>query len=123
MDLEDVKTWNSSILPAKIAAYEPSGILTLILPNKSLVLQCENFHGAEHSENYLTVSVWANMDDCKELPLLIASLGQKPQCFMHVKSLPCKYTSNKFPWMTCAVPEDYLRTLGLEMEGKENVVQ
>ena len=37
VDLE-VETWNSSILPARIAAYEPRDILTLTLSNKSLVL-------------------------------------------------------------------------------------
>jgi hypothetical protein len=88
-------------------------ILTLILPNKSLILQCENSNGAKHSKDHFTVLVWATMDDCRHLPLLVVSTGQQPQCFKHVKCLPCKYTSNKFAWITCAVFKDYLRTLGV----------
>jgi hypothetical protein len=51
------------------------------------------------------------------MPLAVASKAEKPQSFQHVKSMTCKYTSNKFALMECSVLEDFLRTLCVEMEG------
>ena len=83
----------------------------------------ENFHGAKHRQDHFTGLVWVNTDCCKQMPLAVASKAEKPQWFKHTKSLTCKWTSNKSASMACAVFEDNLRTVCVEMGGGDTGVQ
>jgi hypothetical protein len=114
--MEEAETWNSSILPANIAAHKPRDILTLIL-SVSYGINGENFHGAKHRQDHFTGLLWANTDCCEQMPLAVASKAEKPPSFHHVESTTCKYTSNKFELMECTPFENYLRTLYVEKKG------
>jgi hypothetical protein len=52
--MEEAETWNSSILPANIAAHKPRDILTLMLSNMSYGINGENFHCAKHRQDHFT---------------------------------------------------------------------
>ena len=78
---------------------------------KTFTFKGEKYSGGKNIKERVTVLVGANMDGSKKLPLLMIGKSAKPKCFKSVRSLPVQYKSNKKPWMTSKLFENWLVTL------------
>ena len=68
------------------------------LPDKSLHYKDERCSGGKHSKVRLTGLAAGNATG-EKLPLFVIRKSAKPRCFSGVKSLPCRYRSQKKSWM------------------------
>ena len=68
------------------------------LPDKSLHYKDERCSGGKHSKVRLTGLAAGNATG-EKLPLFVIRKSAKPRCFSGVKSLPCRYRSQKRSWM------------------------
>ena len=71
------------------------GYLKICMPNKTLQLKGEKYHGGKTSKERLTVLVTSTMDGC----------------FKSVKYLPVEYRWNKKSWMTSQILVEWVRSL------------
>ena len=45
----------------------------------------------------------------EKLPMFVIGKSQKPRCFKHIKSLPCRYRAQKKSWMNSELFEEWVR--------------
>ena len=57
----------------------------------------------------------------EKLPMFVIGKSQKPRCFKHIKSLPCRYRVQKKSWMNSELFEEWVREQDekLENEGRK----
>ena len=84
------------------------GLFYRAQPNKSLHLKNENCVGGKHSKLRLAGLTGANAVG-EKLPLFVIGKSKKPQCFKHIKHLPCRYRSMKKSWMDSILFEEWVR--------------
>ena len=90
--------WKEIVLPTILSNYEPRnifnddefGLFYQALPKKTLRLKEEKCSGGKNSKIQLTGLAAANMIG-EKLPMFVIGKSQKPRCFKHIKSLPCRY--------------------------------
>lgn len=129
MAQDDVDEWKL-LLPKILADHQPKDIFNVdefglffnLLPDKTFTFRGETCHGGKRSKERLTVLAGANMDGSEKLPLLVIGKPKKPRCFKNIKVLPCRYENNKTAWMTCAIFEQYLRSLDARMGCKNRKI-
>ena len=103
---EVTASWSETYLPTILSKYELKdiysadefGLFYQALPDKSLHYKGERCHGGKHSKVRLTGLAAGNATG-EKLPLFVIGKYAKPCCFSGVKSLPCRYRSQKNSWM------------------------
>ena len=108
--------WKETVLPTILSNYEPRNILNAdefglfyqALPKKTLHLKGEKCSGGKNSKIRLTGLAAANMIG-EKLPMFVIGKSQKPRCFKHIKSLPCRYRAQKKSWMNSELFEEWVR--------------
>ena len=45
----------------------------------------------------------------EKIPMFVIGKSQKPRCFKHIKSLPCRYRAQKKSWMNSEFFEEWVR--------------
>ena len=108
--------WKETVLPTIISKYEPRnifnadefGLFYQALPKKTLNLKGEECSGGKSSKIRLTGLAAANMTG-EKLPMFEVGKSQKPRCFKHIKSLPCRYRAQKKSWMNSELFEEWVR--------------
>ena len=113
--------WKETVLPAIISNYEPRnifnadefGLFYQVLPKKTLNLKGEKCSAGKNSNIRLTGLTAANMIG-EKLPMFVIGKSQKPRCFKHIKSLPCRYRAQKKIWINSELFEEWVR----EQDGK-----
>ena len=103
---EVTASWSETYLPTILSKYELKdiynadefGLFYQALPDKSLHYKGERCHGGKHSKVRLTGLAAGNATG-EKLPLFVIGKYAKPRCFSGVKSLPCRYRSQKNSWM------------------------
>ena len=60
----------------------------------------------------------------EKLPMFVIEKSQKPRCFKHIKSLPCRYHAKKKSWMNSEFFEEWVREQDekFENEGRKVVL-
>ena len=99
---EMIASWSEAYLPTILSKYQLKDIYNAddfvlfyqALPDKSLHYKGERFSGGKHSKVRLTWLAAASAT-WKKLPLFVIGKSAKPYCFSGVKSLPCRYRSQK----------------------------
>lgn len=121
--LEEMQTRKYTNLPPRIAAYEFKDILTSTNSGYFMTifwisLRCYRVKPTMVQSTARTA--WSCLEGPKWMALKCCLVGtaQKPQCFRHVQSLPCIYTSNRSAWMTYMTFEDYLGALDAKTGSK-----
>ena len=108
--------WKETVLLTIISNYEPRDIFNAdefglsyqALPKKTLNLKREKCSGGKNSKIQLTGLAAANMVG-EKLPMFVIGKSQKPRCFKHIKSLPCRYRAQKKSWMNSELFEEWVR--------------
>ena len=108
--------WKETVLPTILSNYEPRnifnadefGLFYQALPKKTLHLKGEKCSGGKNSKIRLTGLAAANMIG-EKLPMFVIGKSQKPRCFKHIKSLPCRYRAQKKSWMNSELFEEWVR--------------
>ena len=102
--------WKENVLPTILSNYEPRNIFNAYqaLPKKTLHLKGEKCSGGKNSKIRLTGLAAANMIG-EKLPMFVIGKSQKPRCFKHIKSLPCRYRAQKKSWMNSELFEEWVR--------------
>ena len=103
---EMTPSWSETYLPTILSKYELKdiynanefGLFYQALPDKSLHYKGEHCNGGKHSKVRLT-GLAAGDATGEKLPLFVIGNYAKPRCFSGVKSLPCRYRSQKKSWM------------------------
>ena len=103
---EMTASWSETYLPTILSKYELKdiynadefGLFYQALPDRSLYYKGERCNGGKHSKVRLTGLVAGNATG-EKLPLFVIGKYAKPRCFSGVKSLPCRYGSQKKSWM------------------------
>ena len=70
----------------------------------------EKCSGGKHSKVRLTGLAAGNALG-ERLPMFVIGKSAKPRCFKGVKTLPCRYRSQKKSWMSGELFEEYVREL------------
>ena len=68
----------------------------------------EKCSGGKNSKIRLTSLAASNMIG-EKLPMFVIGKSQKPCCFKHIKSLPCRYHAQKKSWMNSELFEEWVR--------------
>ena len=108
--------WKETVVPTILSNYEPRnifnadefGLFFQALPKKTLHLKGEKCSGGKNSKIRLTGLAAANMIG-EKLPMFVIGKSQKPRCFKHIKSLPCRYRAQKKSWMNSELFEEWVR--------------
>ena len=117
--------WKETVLPTIISNYEPRnifnadefGLFYQALPKKTLNLKGEKYSGGKNNNIRLTGLAAANMIG-EKLPMFVIGKSQKPRCFKHIKSLPCRYGAQKKSWMNSELFEEWVREQDEKFENK-----
>ena len=118
--------WKETVLPTIISNYDPRnvfnadefGLFYQALLNKTLNLKGEKCSGGKNSKIRLTGLAAANMIG-EKLPVFVIGKSQKPRCFKHIKSLPCRYRAQKKSRMNSELFEEWVKEQEkLENEGR-----
>ncbi|XP_057302680.1 tigger transposable element-derived protein 4-like [Hydractinia symbiolongicarpus] len=80
------------------------------LPNKPLHMKGDKCSGGKHSKVRLTGLAAGNALG-KRLPMFVIGKSANPRCFKGVKTLPCRYRSQKKSWMSGELFEEWVREL------------
>ena len=110
--------WSETTLPTILSRYplenifnaDEFGLFFQCLPNKSLHMKGEKCSGGKHSKVRLTGLAAGNAFG-ERLPMFVIGKSAKPRCFKGVKTLPCRYRSQKKSWMSGELFEEYVREL------------
>ena len=94
--------------PRNIFNADEFGLFYQALPKKTLHLKGEKCSGGKKSKIRLTGLAAANMIG-EKLPMFVIGKSQKPRCFKHIKSLPCRYRAQKKSWMNSELFEEWVR--------------
>ncbi|GFV69007.1 tigger transposable element-derived protein 6 [Trichonephila clavipes] len=70
----------------------------------------------KHSKERLTILLAVNMDGSEKITPLVIGKSAKPRCFKGMNSFPTKYRSNKKPWMTSELFNEWLVSLNSDMK-------
>ena len=113
---EMVVPWEQTTLPTILSKYDLNqisnadkyGLFYRAHPNKSLYLKNKNCVGGKHSELRLTGLTATNAAG-EKLLLFVIGKSKKPQCFKHIKHLPCRHRSQKKSWMDSILFEEWVR--------------
>ena len=113
---EMVAPWEQTTLPTILSKYDLNqiynphefGLLYRTQPKKSLHLKNENCVGGKHSKLRLAGLTAANAVG-EKLHLFVIGKSKRPQCFKHIKHLPCRYRSQKKSWMDSILFEEWVR--------------
>ena len=54
----------------------------------------------------------------EKLPMFVIRKSQKPRCFKHIKSLPCRYRAQEKSWMNTELFEEWVREQDEKFENK-----
>ena len=108
--------WKETVLPTIISNYEPRnifnadefGLFYQALPKKTLNLKGQKCSGGKNSKIRMTGLAAANMIG-EKFPMFVIGKSQKPRCFKHIKSLPCRYRAQKKSWMNSELFEEWVR--------------
>ena len=103
---EMTASWSETYLPTILSKYELKdiynadefGLFYQALPDKSLHYKGERCNGGKHSKVRFTGLAAGNATG-EKLPFFVIGNYAKPRCFSGVKSLPCRYRSQKKSWM------------------------
>ena len=103
---EMTASWSETYWPTILSKYELKDIYNAdefdlfyqALPDKSLHYKGERCNGGKHSKVRLTGLTAGNATG-EKLPLFAIGKYAKPRYFSDVKSLPCRYRSQKKSWM------------------------
>ena len=110
--------WSETTLPTILSRYplenifnaDEFGLFFQCLPNKSLHMKGEKCSGGKHSKVRLTGLAAGNALG-ERLPMFVIGKSAKPRCFKGVKTLPCRYRSQKKSWMSGELFEEWVREL------------
>ena len=98
-------SWSETYLPTILSKYRLKDIYNAdevlfhqALPDKSFYYKGEHCSGGKHSRVILT-GLAAGNATWEKLLLFVIRKSPKPRCFSAVKSLPCRYRSQKKSWM------------------------
>ena len=107
--LERTVSWSKTYLPTILSKYKLKDIyhvdvFGLFYQDKSLLDKVERCSGGKHSRVKPTGLAAGNAIG-EKLPLFVIGKSAKPRCFSGVKSLPCRYRSQKRAgWMGICLP-------------------
>ena len=65
----------------------------------------------------LTGLAAANMIE-EKFPMFVIGKSQKPRCFKHIKSLPCRYRAQKKSWMNSELFEEWVKEQDKKFENE-----
>ena len=99
---EMTASWSETYLPTILSKYklkhiynaDEFGLFYQALPDKSLHYKGERCNGGKHSKVRRTGLAAGNATE-EKLPLFVIGKYARPRCFSGVKSLPCRYRSQK----------------------------
>ena len=109
--------------PRNIFNADEFGLFYQALLKKTLNLKGEKCSGGKSSKIRLTGLAAANMIG-EKLPMFVIGKSQKPRCFKHIKSLPCRSRAQKKSWMNSELFEEWVREQDqkFENEGRKVVL-
>ena len=118
---EMTANWSQTYLPTILSKHELKdiynadefGLFYQALPDKSLHCKGERCNGGKHSKVRFTGLAAGNATG-EKLPLFVIGKYAKPRCFSGVKSLPCRYRSQKKSWMDGDLLTEWVK----ELDGK-----
>ncbi|XP_057305268.1 tigger transposable element-derived protein 4-like [Hydractinia symbiolongicarpus] len=110
--------WSETTLPTILSRYpledifnaDEFGLFFQCLPNKTLHMKGDKCSGGKHSKVRLTGLAAGNASG-ERLPMFVIGKSAKPRCFKGVKTLPCRYRSQKKSWMSGELFEEWVREL------------
>ena len=94
------------------------GLFYQCLPNKSYQLKTGKCSGGKHNKIRITGLAAANAVGSK-LPMFIIGKAKKPRCFKNIKTLPCRYRTQKKSWMDGVLFEEWVRDLNKRFESEK----
>ena len=109
-------------LPTLLSQYELEGIykrwwiwhlLPMSTEQNISFIKSNKYSGGKHSKIRITGLAAANAVGNK-LPMFVIGKSKNPRCFKNVRSLPCRYWSQRKSWMDSALFEEWVR----ELDGK-----
>ena len=71
-----------------------------MLPKKAMCLKEDTVSGFKINKERVTLLLCTNMTGTHKFEPLVIGKFANPRCFKEVKTLPCKYSSNRSSWMT-----------------------
>ena len=103
---EMIASWSETYFPTILSKYELKdiynadefGLFYQAFSNTSLHYKGERCSGGKHSKVRL-IGLAAGNATGEKLPLFVIGKSAKLRCFSGVKSLPCRYRSQKKSWM------------------------
>ncbi|XP_057299424.1 tigger transposable element-derived protein 4-like [Hydractinia symbiolongicarpus] len=110
--------WSETTLPTILSRYpledifnaDEFGLFFQCLPNKTLHMKGDKCSGGKHSKVRLTGLAAGNALG-ERLPMFVIGKSANPRCFKGVKTLPCRYRSQKKSWMSGELFEEWVREL------------
>ena len=125
-----VASWYETTLPTLLSQYklediynaDEFGLFYQYLPNKTLHLKSDKCSGGKLSKIRISGLTAANAVGSK-LPMFAIGKSKNPRCFKHVKTLPCRYSSQSKSWMDSTLFEEWVRELDVKfLKEKRKVV-
>ena len=122
-------SWSETYLPTILSKYELKdfynsdkfGLFYQALPDKSLHYKGKRCSVGKHSKVRFTGLVAANATG-EKLPLFVVGKSAKPRCFSGVKSLPCRYRSQKKSWMDGDLFAEWVKELGRKFSAQDRKI-
>ena len=97
------------------------GLFYQVLPDKSLHYKGEHCSVGKHSKVRFTRLVAANAT-VEKLPLFVVGKSAKPRCFSGVKSLPCRYRSQRKSWIDGDLFAEWVKELGRKFSAQDRKI-
>ena len=91
------------------------------LLDKSFYYKGEHCSGGKHSRVILTGLAAGNATG-EKLPLFVIRKSPKPRCFSVVKSLPCRYCSQKKSWMDGVLFTEWVKELDWKFAAQDRKI-
>ena len=115
-------TWNDSLVVRNFLSQyklediynaDEFGIFHRCLTNKTFHLKSDKCSCGKHSKIRITGLAAVNAVGDK-LPMFVIGKSQNPWCFKNVRSLPCRYRSQRKSWMDSALFKEWVRELNVK---------
>ncbi|CAF4210512.1 unnamed protein product [Rotaria magnacalcarata] len=124
VDPSTVDDWKGR-LHSIIEHYDPCNIFNMdetslfykLMPDRSLVIDRNDFRGGKRSKDRYTVMLCSNMLGSEKLKPVVIGKYAKPRCFKNIdmKKLPVQWFSNRTAWMNSKIFTEWLQDLDVSM--------
>ncbi|XP_057307425.1 tigger transposable element-derived protein 6-like [Hydractinia symbiolongicarpus] len=118
--------WSETTLPTILSRYpledifnaDEFGLFFQCLPNKTLHMKGDKCSEGKYSKVRLTGLAAGNALG-ERLPMFVIGKSANPRCFKGVKTLPCRYRSQKKSWMSGELFEEWVRELDPDLSTED----